>query len=457
MKLKEPVNKNYAATVVELKTLLPLAGCDNVQAAVIFGSSVIVAKSAQVGQIGLFFPIETALSHEFLAANSLYRKAEYGNADPEASGFFEQHGRVRAMKFRGHKSEGFFVGLESLAYLGGATNEALKVGGVLDTIDGHEICRKYVPRGAAKPGQVTGERKDKGGQLKDMIVDGQFTLHFDTENLRRNADKILPTDVISVSDKWHGTSVVVGKPLVRRALSPLEHIARWLGVGVRGQEYGLVYSSRKIIKAVGGVEQTQHNSFYTDDIWGMVAREVEHLVPNGFTLYGEIVGHTPSGAPIQGRYAYGCSPGTHKFMVYRVTAKTPSGTQLELSWPQMLEFCSKCGLDHVPQLYYGVASALFADETYSPALSMNTSDQSASLAAWQSSFVKQLETLYVRDQDCPYNAKGVPAEGVVIRIDRLHQCESYKLKSFRFLETESKLLDKGEIDVETVQSEEVAV
>lgn len=47
----------------------------------------------------------------------------------------------------------------------------------------------------------------------------------------------------------------------------------------------------------------------------------------------------------------------------------------------------------------------------------------------------------------------VPAEGIVVRVDRLETCDSYKLKNFKFLAKESLELDKGEIDIESVESE----
>jgi hypothetical protein len=54
---------------------------------------------------------------------------------------------------------------------------------------------------------------------------------------------------------------------------------------------------------------------------------------------------------------------------------------------------------------------------------------------------------------CPHNRKEVPNEGVVVRIDRLEEAEAYKLKSFLFLEWETKQLDRGEVDLETQESE----
>jgi hypothetical protein len=59
----------------------------------------------------------------------------------------------------------------------------------------------------------------------------------------------------------------------------------------------------------------------------------------------------------------------------------------------------------------------------------------------------------MHDQDCAYN-NGLPAEGIVIRVDHLNECSSYKLKNFRFLMDESVLLDAGVADMETVESEE---
>src|SRR4051794_34405064 len=99
LNLSPPKNANYCAKVVQVGNVYPLAKCDNIAGTMIFGSQVIVSKDTKEGDIGLFFPVGTALSQEFISNNNLYRKAEYGNLDPEAKGgFFEQHGRVRCMK-----------------------------------------------------------------------------------------------------------------------------------------------------------------------------------------------------------------------------------------------------------------------------------------------------------------------------------------------------------------------
>ena len=110
-------NNDYCATVVAIKTKVQLPKCDNVVAAMIFGNSVIVGKDTPEGEVGLFFPVETQLSHEFLSKNNLYRHQEL-NADQEKKGYFEDSRRIRAVKFRGYPSEGFFIPIESLTNLG---------------------------------------------------------------------------------------------------------------------------------------------------------------------------------------------------------------------------------------------------------------------------------------------------------------------------------------------------
>lgn len=432
-----PKNPNYAATVVALSTFVDLPNCDNVKAAIIFGNHVIVSKDTKAGDLGLFFPVETALSAEFLGQNNLYRKAEFGNVDPEKKGYFEQHGRIKAVKFRGHKSEGFWIPWTALSYIPGL--QILDIGDTFDSIGDHEICRKYVPKSNRRGGLNVS--RARVARLEDAFVENQFRFHFDTENLRRNIQKIQPTDWISISDKWHGTSVVIANLLVKRELAWYERLLKKIGVKVQDTTYGLAYSSRKVVKAVNGRTKAS-NHFYSDDIWGIVAKEIEDRVPKGFTIYGEIVGYTPQGGAIQGGYAYGCQPGTHKLVVYRVTSTNADGQTLELNWLQLKEFCTKYGFEMVKEFWYGQAKNFVT----APWVEVDH---------FQQELLDRLEYLYVNDQDCPYNEPGTPAEGIVLRVDRLNECESFKLKNFRFLEHESKLLDKGEADIETLESEPV--
>jgi hypothetical protein len=435
MKLKEPTNANYAVVVCSLDKFIDLPNCDNIKAALVCGgNSVIVSKSAQTKEIGLYFPVECQISHEFLSQNNLYRKGEWGNIDSTKSGFFELNRRVKAVKFRGNKSEGFWIPVNSLSYLG-IPIEAFTEGLTFDAIGDNEICRKYI----AKRNPI-GQPKLRGRQprLEDKIVEHQFRFHYDTTNLRRNIHKIQPDHWISISDKWHGTSIVISNVLVNRELKWYEKLANICGLHVNTVEYGMAYSSRRVLKEVNGETKTNLH-FYKEDIWGIVANEVKDILPKGYTFYGEIVGYTPSGAEIQKGYTYGCPVGGHRLLIYRVTSVNSDGHIIELSWPQMMEFCKKYGLEPVKELWYGQAEDFLGGS-------------SDNIQPWQEDLLAKLERVYVRDQMCEYNNLQVPAEGIVVRIDHLDQSEAFKLKNFKFLCEESAALDKDIIDIETAES-----
>ncbi len=251
-------------------------------------------------------------------------------------------------------------------------------------------------------------------------------------------DKIRPEMYISISDKWHGTSAVFANILVKRELNWLSRLAKWLGVAISESEYGFTWSSRRVVKGVAGEAKVNSVHYYNTDIWSVVGREIEYSVPKGYTVYGEIVGWTPDGAPIQPGYHYGCEIGRHQFLVYRVTNTNPDGNVLELSWKQMADFCVNNGLDMVKEYFHGKA------EEYCPGV-VDTSER---MYEWQERLLAKLEAEYVTDRKCSYNNNEVPAEGVVVKIDRLDRGESYKCKSFEFLSWETKQLDAGTENIE---------
>ena len=451
MTLNAPKNPNYSATVVELSQFVDLPNCDNVKHALIFGNCVIVGKDSKAGDVGLFFPVETQLLREFLANNNLFRKPEWGNIDPEKKGFFEEHGRVKCMKFRGHKSEGFFIPISCLEYLPKVAD--LKIGDTFDELFDHPICKKYIPHQKAKGLANTPPTAKK--KKIDMFVENQFRFHFDTENLRRNIHKIQPTDIISISDKWHGTSAVFANVLVKRELPWYERLLKRLGVPVVEAEYGFAWSSRKVIKGVNG-EEKNSNHYYDTDLWGAWGKKIEPWLPKGFTIYGEIVGYTDGGAQIQKGYSYECCLSGSRFMVYRVTFTNVDGKVIELNWNQMKQFCTKYGLEMVKEFWYGTAGEFpLVEVPQYKGRSINRADfqvPEGEEGLWQALFLRSVEEAYVNNKPCPYNDNKVPAEGIVVHIYRLEECEAYKLKNFDFLSRESKLLDSEELDLETAES-----
>ena len=67
---------------------------------------------------------------------------------------------------------------------------------------------------------------------------------------------------------------------------------------------------------------------------------------------------------------------------------------------------------------------------------------------FQQNFVKLLENQY-NEKDCYICKNKVPEEGIVLRLsEKLDKFEAFKLKSFKFLEKESKDADKEISNIE---------
>lgn len=451
MKLKEPKNKNYCATVVEISILKPLENADRVQGAIIFGNQVVVSLDTKVGDIGLYFPVETQLSHEYCHANNLYRH-KHLNADETKGGYFEDNRRVKCAQFRGNKSEGIFMPINSLKFIyptvrtanlaGVDASDMLDIDTEFDELEGIPICNKYVPkniRTQGTPGSKKDKKKAKGYESK--LVDNQFRFHQDTSMLYKNLHRVKPHDVISITYKLHGTSGISSKILCKRKLNWREKFLKWLNVSIADTQYDYVYSSRKVIKN----EKLNPNAvhFYSEDIWGAAHKQIEEFLEDGMTLYYEIVGYLPSGGIIQKDYDYGYPMGNKTFgiYIYRITYTNSSGKVFEFSAKQVQDWCAFRGLNAVPQLFYGEPHMLIGDLPF-----YNTGGDDPEYA-WGQAFLQYIKDKY-NDKDCYMCANKVPEEGCVIRIEK-NDFEAYKQKSFLFYERESKDLDKGIVDIET--------
>lgn len=434
MKLQKPQNQNYCATIVKIQNIIPLEGCDNVVATRIMGNQVIISKDVNVGDIGMFFPVETQLSNEYLYANNLYRKSEM-NADQTQKGYFEENGRIKCIKFRGHNSEGLFMPLKSLAFTLGVSDD--NYSGIFaerdefDKVNNIQICQKYTPKQTKVQGTPNGKQPKQPKVSK--IVDNQFRFHDDTSQLYKNLHKINPDDIIHISYKIHGTSGISAKILCNKKLGMIEKIAKnVLKLNINSTQYDFVNSSRKVLK--NDDFNPNPAGYYDEDIWSIADKELRPFLVDGMTLYYEIAGFLPSGSGIQGVFDYGCEPKQHKIFIYRITMTNISGKVFEFSAKQVQDWCKTNGLVAVPQLWYGRANTLVHDDGL-------TADE------WRDLFLSHLKYVH-NDHDCFMCNNVVPEEGCVIRIEGL-ELEAYKCKSTRFLEFETKQLDKGTVDIET--------
>jgi len=482
MELKIKGNVNYTATIVEIKNIISLEGCDNICGTTIMGNHVIVSKDAKIGDIGIFFPIECSISSEFLKVNNLYRD-KILNIDQIKAGFFELNGRVRCVKLRGNKSEGLFMPLYSLDFVHAIALEISslrdKIGISFDTINDILICEKYIIPNK-NYGSGIGAKKGKKPRVSKIVSD-QFHFHIDTEQLKRNMNKIHPYSLIQISVKKHGTSSISSKILCKKKLNIFYKFLKKIGIPIELTEYNNVYASRKVIKNQFAINKfddikwllqdcfdvikkfkfkkailkfkneikiifnKKATHFYNEDIWKKANDQLLEFLDEGMTIYYEILGYLSDNSYIQKDYDYFCEPGKFQIYIYRLTYTNPSGKIFELSAQQLQQWCIKRGLTPVHELYYGYAKDLYKNLNYD-----NIVDED--LTTWRDQFLEKLanDKSFYMEQNCPYNKNQVPFEGLVLRVEGI-DIESYKIKCFNFLSRETKLLDKNESNIEDNQ------
>lgn len=464
MNLEIKGTKNYSAVVVQLNNLRKHENADRLQCASVFGFTVITDLTAQEKDYYVYFPVECCINKDFLRWLNAFDDKTL-NADPEQKGFFNKHGRVRAMKLRGTRSEGFIIPTRKLAEWlavdeGELNNQKDQS---FDTVNGISICKKYVP--ALPKGSGKTNRKQTKAKITIKLVDNQFRLHTDTDNLRRNLKSINSTDFISVSYKLHGTNATIGKILCKRSPNKLKLLWDRIFKNKPETEYQLVWGSRRVVKnAEFSSEQNNANHFYDADVWGLIAKQIEDKIENGITLYGEIVGYAPNGAMIQKDYDYGCDNPLEttgadynqyhnhsKFYVFRITYTAPDGRVHEFLPSEIKAYCIKHNLNFAEIYYDGLASEFLANH--------NTAHENFGEA-----LAEKLSELFL-ERNCHMCKNEVPNEGVVVSVrpavEGLQFFDAdvtrYKLKSFAFLDRESKNLDSGEVGLEEMEEANAAM
>lgn len=440
MQLKINEQSNYLAKLIRIDNLRKHSNADRLQVTTIDGNNVITDLTAKLGDLYVFFPIESALNKKYISWMNGFENSEL-NQNSKQKGFFNKHGRVRAIRLRGEKSEGYITSAASLEkWISEVKNQNFsfsenQINTEFDTIESERICEKYVnSEYLAKLQRKQNSQKNQNKKVKiSKLIEGQFHLHIDTAPLRKYVHQIQPKDLIQITKKLHGTSFVVSRVLCKRKLSWIERILLKLGVTIQTSKYDLVYSSRKVVK--NDDLQKNQNHYYDYDLWGDISKRLEFALCDGITLYGEAVGYTKTGSYIQKNYDYGCPIGKFETYIYRITYTNATGKVFEFSSQQVRDYCAKYDLKVVPELYYGRAEDLFE---------LDVSEH------WHENFASQLSETYL-EKNCDMCINTVPDEGIVLRRE-VFDIDVYKLKSFRFLEMETAQLDSGEVDLETLNS-----
>lgn len=455
-------NVNYLAKIVQIDHFKPHTDPEvtKLKCCVVDGFNIICGIDSQPG-LFVYFPTACCLNPDFLRYANLYRKKELNN-DPEQTGMFEENGRVKAIRLRGELSEGFIIPAVTLEnYILSVTNVDITcvAGTEFDCVE-HDgktfwINKKYIPKYTRTPG-TPGNHTPKGKQPKgiDRIIENQFRFHYDTTLIKKCPHILKPTDLISITEKVHGTSGISAYVLCKIPRTFKNKVATWickkiLGLEIDGTvdyytDYDYLYASRSVVKNKY-YNKKAGDGFYGVDVWKYADAVVRPWLQKGMTAYYEIVGFLPNGGYIQKGYDYGCIPpkegdvyqyGIHfKVLIYRVTITNVDGNVHEFSAREVQQWCKNNGLVEVNQYYYGYASQLY------PHLDPQEH--------WNENFLQLLanDKDFYMECDSPTCDNKVPHEGVVIKVENM-KSEAFKLKCFKFLDKEGKALDKGESNIE---------
>ena len=443
----------HTGYIVEVKDLRPHNNADKLQLATFFGETVIVGLDTKIGDIGIYFPCDLQLSEEYCDVNDLCRKRADGT---DGKGYLERDKRnIKAISLRGEKSYGLYAPLTSLEPFGDITQ--FRVGDTIDVFNGHEICKKYIPRS-----NIRKEHYSEGNKTRKhkVPVAPLFAEHADTEQLAYNLDAFRCGDEIEITLKMHGTSQRTGylpifkgykdslpRRIINKICMGLKVGKSW---GTNGRkafydslkhgepiyDWGYISGTRRTIleNFEGGFYgsnafREQHSKFFEGKLW------------KGETVYYEVVGFTDDGTPIMGKgkvpkeaqsqygtemiFHYGRSEGSDIY-VYRMTMTNEDGDVVEYTPDFMRYRCEQMGAKTVPVLWRGTIPYTM-DDIESPIPGHRiVLKEGESAGEW----IKKVAEQYYDGPD-PIGKTHV-REGVVVRILNRPKFCAYKHKNFLF-------------------------
>lgn len=416
----------YNAYITTIKELRKHTNADRLMCTTIFGNNVIVDLTYYEGQKVIYFPTDGQLSEEFATENNLIRiKDEQGN---NVGGYLDPDKRnIKALKLRGEQSDGLVLPIEVLSKYTDISN--LKDGDQITVLDGHEICKKYIPRSNIKNHSYPNNKVRNKKEEREQVSYPYFVEHIDTAQLAYNQAAFKKGDICYITLKMHGTSartanaveITIKKP--PKILKCLFHAK-----DKTFQNYRLVSGTRRTTL------RDYEGGWYGSNMFRQKYHDFfKNKLPQGMEVFYEIVGWVNDNTTIMGKclnklikdkefskqygeetvFSYGCDAGQNDCYVYRMTVTTPDGHVFELPWEQVQLECEKMGVKCVPTFERFI------------------------FTTWED-LMERVEKYY--DGVDPVGKTHI-REGVVVRIDNREKFTAYKHKNFSFKVLEGIIKD----------------
>lgn len=435
---------SYKAIVTRLTNVRPHPNADRVKLATCHGNQVVIGLDSKEGDLGVYFPSDGQLSHEFCHANNLYREASMNKFPEDKGGMFDANRRVRAQRFRGEISDGFWVPLHNFGFI---QVTGLDVEGFeFDEWQGVPICSKYI-----NPATIKIARENQGKKARTAKTSVMFKEHFDTEHFGKNLNAFEFGQTIIVTEKLHGTSGRIGHVLVERDLTWIERIAKRFGIKVQENEWKYLNGTRRVV-----LEETSGTQFHDPTIRDKAFKIFNGNLRKGETVFFEIVGWESTGAsimpPVDTKglgdkaftktygekmyYTYGCEQMQSDVYVYRMTLTNEDGQTIDYSWNDVVNRCKELGVKTVPHIVTFTLNELRA-----------TTEKHDERDLYEY-FASTIETL--GSGPSLIDERHIK-EGVCVRIEAGLNNRTFKFKSFEFKVLEGIVKDSGVIDAEEAQ------
>ena len=476
----------YKAYITYVKNIRPAENSDFLNACEVFGNTTIIDKTITEDTLVLYLPSDGQISIEFGEKNNLFRKKD--DAGNNIGGFVDPVKRnITAIRLRGNRSDGLVLPISCLnyCYTHGDASAELQADDIINgTLNGHEICCKYIPRTNHRSGNVGGNKTRK----KKVNIAPLFAEHADTEQLVYNLSAFKPGDEIEITLKMHGTSQRTGYlPVLKgwkvknkffqgivNKYAPSSNLSTFARkcVDIVMRDATPVYDWAYVSGTRRTVLENYNGGYYgSNEFREQHSKTFEGKLWKGETVYYEVVGFTHTGAPIMAEgnneklgkdfvkqygkttiFNYGCEPdGCHDgelmkmttndngdkllsitlrpqsdIYVYRMTMTNEDGDVVEYSPDFMRYRCKQMGVKCVPVFAQatidGEGVHIYApdNELYGFVHETNNAGDTVKLVA---------EKYY--DGPDPIGKTHI-REGVVVRIVNRPKFTAFKHKNFDF-------------------------
>lgn len=266
------------------------------------------------------------------------------------------------------------------------------------------------------------EKHRKDIQLSDSMT--HYVWPVQVLETSQVSDKDTKWDIETETHNFIANGIVVHNSSLRISKTYLNNpnvFQRLFHLPTKRKKLGFVVGSHRVVKDSRLPQQ--------HDIWNEVGSKYRDLIPDNYILYGEIIGWVNESTPIQRDYTYDQAPGSATFLVYRISIVLPDGRTIDLSFPQMREFCKARGLRTVPLL-----DIIRASDITPEYLEKFTDVDFSTLSG-------------LIEKPIPLSDSTLPDEGITLRQDRDIPL-ILKFKSPLFYVHESLMMDMEIVDIE---------